>query len=70
MAFEKFRKLQREARELPGYRINLQVHPDVATLLYDEERCIIDEIELQFQKQITVISRPNFHMEQYVIGDG
>ncbi|MDD2558930.1 MAG: Rne/Rng family ribonuclease [Desulfuromonadaceae bacterium] len=70
MAFEIFRKLQREARNLPGYRINLQVHPDVATLLYDEERCIIDEIELQFQKQITVISRPNFHMEQYVIGDG
>ncbi|MDY0212174.1 MAG: Rne/Rng family ribonuclease [Desulfuromonadaceae bacterium] len=70
MAFEIFRKLQREARDLPGYRINLQVHPDVATLLYDEERCIIDEIELQFQKQITVIARPNFHMEQFVIGDG
>ncbi len=70
MAFEIFRKLKREARDLHGYRINLQVHPDVATLLYDEERCIIDDIEQQFQKQITVIARPNFHMEQFVIGEG
>ena len=70
IAFEIFRKLKREARDLPGYRINLQVHPDVAALLYDEERCIIDEIERQFQKQISIIARPNFHVEQFAIGAG
>ncbi|MGC9518633.1 MAG: Rne/Rng family ribonuclease [Desulfuromonadaceae bacterium] len=70
MVFEIFRKLKREARDLPGYRINLQVHPDVAALLYDEERGVIEEIERHFQKQISIIARPNFHVEQFVVAAG
>ncbi|MCA1797532.1 MAG: ribonuclease E/G [Desulfuromonadaceae bacterium] len=70
MVFEISRKLKREARDLPGYRINLQVHPDVAALLYDEERGVIEEIERHFQKQISIIARPNFHVEQFVVAAG
>ncbi|MEA3466012.1 MAG: Rne/Rng family ribonuclease [Thermodesulfobacteriota bacterium] len=70
MVFEIFRKLKREIYSLPGYRVNLQVHPDVAALLYDDESCMIDEIEKDFEKQITIISRPNFHIEQFEIGEG
>ncbi|MBN2645763.1 MAG: Rne/Rng family ribonuclease [Desulfuromonadaceae bacterium] len=70
MAFEIFRKLKREMRELPGYRVNLQVHPDVATLLYDEENGGVEELEQHFQKQISIIARPNFHIEQFEIAAG
>ena len=70
MVFEVFRKLKREMRDLPGYRVNLQVHPDVAALLYDEESAVIDELEKHYEKQITIIARPNFHIEQFEIGAG
>nr|WP_320113973.1 Rne/Rng family ribonuclease [uncultured Desulfuromonas sp.] len=70
MVFEIFRKLKREMNDLPGYRVNLQVHPDVAALLYDEESGVIDELEQHYQKQITIIARPNFHIEQFEIGAG
>ncbi len=70
MVFEIFRSLKREIQELPGYRVNLQVHPDVASLLYDEESKVIDEIEKNFNKQITIIARPTFHIEQFEIGVG
>ena len=68
MVFEIFRKLKREIHDLRGYRVNLQVHPDIAALLYDEESSVIDELEKQFEKQITIIARPNFHIEQFEIG--
>ncbi|OQY17593.1 MAG: ribonuclease E/G [Desulfobacteraceae bacterium 4572_35.1] len=70
MVFEIFRALKREIKELPGYRVNLQAHPDVAALLYDEESSVIEEIENNFSKQVTIIARPNFHIEQFEIGAG
>ncbi len=31
---------------------------------------MIEEIEKHFEKQITIIVRPNFHLEQFEIGEG
>jgi ribonuclease G len=70
MVFEIFRALKREMKEITGSIINLQVHPDVAALLYDEENNVIDEIEKISNKQVIIISRPNFHIEQFEIGAG
>jgi ribonuclease G len=70
VAFEIFRKLKREIRDLPGQQISLQVHPDVAALLYDEENRIIEEIEQHFGKQIAIVARPSFHIEQFEISAG
>jgi ribonuclease G len=66
-AYEIFRELRREIRELPGYRVTLLVHPDIADLLSDDEHEGIEEIERRHQKQIAIHSRPNFHLEQYEI---
>jgi ribonuclease G len=68
--YEIFRELQREIRQIPGYRLTLQVHPDVAALLYDEERPGIEELERCHEKQISIIVRPNFHLEQFEIVAG
>ncbi|MDY0189821.1 MAG: Rne/Rng family ribonuclease [Desulfuromonas sp.] len=70
MVFEIFRKLKREISEIPGQNVNLQVHPDVAALLYDEENSVIEEIERKFDKQVSIVARPNFHIEQFEIGAG
>jgi ribonuclease G len=70
MVFEIFRELRREIRDLPGYRLSLLVHPDVAAIFFDEERAGIEELERRYQKQIAITSRPGFHMEQFEIVAG
>ncbi len=67
MVYEIFRELRREIRDLPGDRLTLQVNPDIAALLFDEERPGIEELEQRFGKQIAVTARPGFHLEQYEI---
>ena len=67
MVYEIFRELRREMRDLPGYRVTLLTHPDVAALLSDEEHHGIEELERQFEKQIAINARPNFHIEQFEI---
>jgi ribonuclease G len=67
MVYEIFRELRREMRDLPGYRLTLLVHPDVAALLFDEERPGIEELERRFEKQIAITARAGFHIEQFEI---
>jgi len=70
MVYEIFRELRREIRDLPGYRVTLLVPPDIATLLSDEERHGIEDLERLFQKQISINARPGFHQEQFEIVAG
>jgi ribonuclease G len=70
LAYEIFRELRRELAELEGNAVNVVVHPDVAAILYDEERQGIEELELRFGKKITVVARPVFHQEQFEILPG
>jgi len=65
--YEIFRDLQREMRPAPGYRMTLLVHPDIASILYDDERHGIEELEKKFEKQITISARQGFHLEQFEI---
>ena len=67
MAYEMFRELQRSISTLPGEKITLLVHPDVAALLCDEERGGIEELEERFHKKIQITARPGFHHEQFEI---
>jgi ribonuclease G len=67
MAYEMFRELQRSISTLPGDKITLLVHPDVAALLCDEERGGIEELEERFNKKIQITARPGFHQEQFEI---
>ncbi len=67
MVYEILRELRREVRDLPGYRLTLLAHPDVAALLSDEEHQGLEQLEHRFEKQITITARPNFHIEQFEI---
>jgi len=70
MVYEIFRELMRELNDMPQKRVTLLVHPDVAALLYDEERNGIEEIEQHFGREIVINPRPGFHLEQYEISVG
>ena len=65
--YEIFRDLRREIPGLPGNRLSLLVHPDIAALLYDEERAGIEELEQLFAKQISISARPGYHLEEFEI---
>lgn len=64
---EIFRELRREMLDIRGSKIMLTVHPQVADLLYDEERRGLEELEKNFTKRITVRAKPGFHQEQFEI---
>src|SRR5512136_2460011 len=64
---EIFRELQREMLDIRGTKAMLTVHPQVADLLYDEERRGLEELEKRFKKRITVRAKPGFHQEQFEI---
>jgi ribonuclease G len=64
---EIFRELRREMLDIRGSKVMLTVHPQVADLLYDEERRGLEELEKKFKKRITVRAKPGFHQEQFEI---
>ena len=64
---EIFRELRREMLDIRGTKVMLTVHPQIADLLYDEERRGLEELEKRFKKRITVRAKPGFHQEQFEI---
>lgn len=64
---EIFRELRREMLDVHGSKVMLSVHPQVADLLYDEERKGLEDLEKCFKKRIIVRAKPGFHQEQFEI---
>ena len=64
---EIFRELRREMLDIRGTKVLLTVNPQVADLLYDEERRGLEELERKFKKRVTVRAKPGFHQEQFEI---
>lgn len=67
VCYEIFRKIRKLARTTKDKKILLTVHPDVATLIFDEERQAIEELEKEYQKRIVIKGDPTVHMEEYDI---
>ena len=64
---EIFLELRREMLDIRGTKVLLTVHPQVADLLYDEERRGLEELEKRFKKRVTVRAKPGFHQEQFEV---
>lgn len=67
MVYEIFRQLRRDIGSLPGKQVTLLVHPDLASMICDEERCEIDDLETRFGKQLAITARFDYHREQFDI---
>jgi ribonuclease G len=67
MVYEIFRELRREIRNLSGAQVTLLVHPSIASVICDEERWEIDDLEQFSGKQIAITARFDFHQEQFEI---
>jgi ribonuclease G len=64
---EILREIQRDIRDLRGENIKVNVHPNVANLLYDEARSEVEKLEKRFHKRILVNGKNDYHLEQYEI---
>lgn len=64
---EIFRNLHREAARTPSEALVVHVHPDIADMLYEEERVGVEELERKLGRMIIIKDQPTFHVEQYEI---
>ncbi len=67
VAYEILRDLQRELVGSSHKPITVLAHPDVAHLLFDEERMAIEQLEQRLGRKIDVQANTLFHHEQYEI---
>jgi ribonuclease G len=67
VCYDVFREIERTSSELGGHNIMVEVNPEVADLLYEEERAGVEELERRLKKKIVIKSRSGFHQEQFNI---
>ncbi len=64
---EIFRKIRRQGERTEGHELHIEVHPKVGELLLNEAGHHIELLEKELNAQITIIPRPEFHLEQFRI---
>ncbi|MBW1973797.1 MAG: Rne/Rng family ribonuclease [Deltaproteobacteria bacterium] len=67
ICYDLFRELERNSYAIHGNSILIEVNPDVASLLYDEERTTIEYLEKKLKKRIIIKAIPSFHQEEFDI---
>jgi ribonuclease G len=69
ICYDIFRDLERESQMDPdnGENIYVNVNPEIANVLKEEEQRSIMELEKSTNRRIIIISQKDFHMEQYTI---
>jgi ribonuclease G len=65
IAHEVYRTLLREAHTMRTNAVRVAVHPRVADSFNGSERAMLDEIEGRLERKISVVSRPDFHLEHF-----
>ena len=68
VAYEIYRALVREAQYMEGGPVRLAVHPRVAEALQGPESDMLTELEHRLERQITLESREDFHLEHFEFG--
>ncbi len=67
LCYEIFQEIRREAPKMKGDRVFVNVHPDIADLLYDEENEGVEELEKKYSKRIIIRARNDYHQEQFEV---
>lgn len=67
ICYDIFRKIQREAGFKKGNRVDVFVHPWLGELLLKEEAHHVEFLERRIEMEMCIISKPEFHLEQYEV---
>ena len=65
ICYNLYRKLLREAADMEGAKVTLQVNPDIAELLLGEHRDLILSLEKRIEKQLLIYPNGRFHVEEH-----
>ncbi len=68
ITLEIYKELLKEVPKRRWGKVVVYVHPDIAELLYDDEREIIEDIETRFKKKVVVKAMSMLHHEQFKLG--
>jgi ribonuclease G len=67
LCYEIFRRIQRETMHNDSTTIDLLVHPKIGEMLFKEETRNLELLEKSLYIEITIVLKPEFHLEQYQI---
>ena len=67
VCYDIFREIERMASGLGGATMMVDVNPEVADLLYDEERLGIEYLERKLKKKIVIKAKDELHQDQFEI---
>ncbi len=67
ICYDIFREIERTCSALGGSSIMVEANPEVADLLYEEERAAVEELEKRLRKKILIKGKAGFHQEQFNI---
>ncbi|MGQ9645743.1 MAG: Rne/Rng family ribonuclease [Thermodesulfobacteriota bacterium] len=67
ICYDIFREIERTCSALGGSSIMVEANPEVADLLYEEERVAVEELEKKLRKKILIKGKAGFHQEQFNI---
>lgn len=65
ISYDIMRDLEREGAERETNAISIQCHPSVADVLLEDKRDVLEDLEHQFNKKITIRGNGAYHVEQY-----
>lgn len=67
ICYEIFRKIERESADVTAPGVTISVHPDISEMFLNEEARQVELLERKINKQITIQSHSDLHLEQYKI---
>jgi ribonuclease G len=67
VCYEVLRELRRYCRKEDEKRIKVYLSPEVASLLYEEEKSSIDFIETTYNTKINIIANPEFSVDTFQV---
>jgi ribonuclease G len=67
VCYDIFREIERTSSGLGGATVMVDVNPEVADLLYDEERMGIEHLERKLNKKIVIKAKDGLHQDQFEI---
>ncbi len=68
ICYEIFRKISRQGSKISGGVIIIKVHPQVAAMMLNEESAVLNTLEEEMGKKISIEPCKELHVERYEIG--
>ena len=68
ICYEIFRKISRQGAKITGEMIVIKVHPQVAAMMLNEESTVLNTLEEEMGKKISIEPCKDLHIERYEIG--